>query len=274
MVSEGYYVLILWCYWNMPVATFEIQSRKQMAGGRSLLPWRIKLTVIDAECRRSRYDLSFWGSNVTGAAHGDVEIWITPAFIISLTTFLVQRCVQWALSLMGQQTWGLMVRVIRLQKPGNQGWKGPRQKTSVSPITGRGVSPSLHTRPDGQSNEWSGTPVSSRVWTCSPAIFSYIQNGDSTAISGPLKPYVVWLDTEKHSRNGLPLCSMCRFSGRLFRKSRQFFVGAVVGVQAHRPWRICVPGLQYCLRSLLCSKVLTHLSAGSCAGVLLVHAGL
>ena len=26
--------------------------------------------------------------------------------------------------------------------------------TSVSPITGRGVSPSLHTRPDGQSNDW------------------------------------------------------------------------------------------------------------------------
>ena len=41
-------------------------------------------------------------------------------------------------------------------------------------------------------------PVSSRAWTCSPAISSYIQNGDSTAISGPLKPYVVWLDTGKH----------------------------------------------------------------------------
>ena len=44
------------------------------------------------------------GVNVTGTAHGDVEIWITPAFIISLTTFLIQRGVQWALSLMGQQT--------------------------------------------------------------------------------------------------------------------------------------------------------------------------
>ena len=38
-------------------------------------------------------------------------------------------------------------------------------------------------------------PVPSRAWTCSPEISSYIQNGDSTAISGPLKPYVVWLDT-------------------------------------------------------------------------------
>ena len=118
--------------------------------------------------------------------------------------------------------------------------------TSVSPITGRGVPPSLHTRPDGQSNDSHpslrhldiyfsamsdlAAPVSSRTWTCSPAISSYIQNGDSTAISGPLKPYVVWLDTQKHSRNGLPLCSMRRLAGRLFTTSRQFFVGAVVGV--------------------------------------------
>ena len=63
-------------------------------------------------------------------------------------------------------------------------------------------------------------PVSSRAWTCSPAISSYIQNGDSTAISGPLKPYVVWLDTEKHLCNGLPLCSMRRLAGRLFTTSR------------------------------------------------------
>ena len=31
---------------------------------------------------------------MTGAAHGDVDIWITPAFIISLTTFLFERGVQ------------------------------------------------------------------------------------------------------------------------------------------------------------------------------------
>ena len=115
--------------------------------------------------------------------------------------------------------------------------------------------------------------VSSRAWTCSPAISSYVQNGDSTAISGPLKPYVVWLDIEQHLRNGLPLCSMRRLAGRLFTTSHQFFVGAVVGVQVHRPLRICVRGPQYCLRSLLCSKVLTHLGAGSCAGLLLIHAG-
>ena len=117
-------------------------------------------------------------------------------------------------------------------------------------------------------------PVSSREWTCFPAISSYIQNGDSTATIGPLKPYVEGLDTEKHLRNGLPLCSMRRLAGRLFMTSRQFFVGAVVGVQVHRPLRICVRGPQYCLRSLLCSKVLTHLGAGSCAGLLLIHAGL
>ena len=39
--------------------------------------------------------------------------------------------------------------------------------------------------------------VSSRAWTCSPAIASYMQNCDSTAISGPLKPYVVWLDRDR-----------------------------------------------------------------------------
>ena len=50
--------------------------------------------------------------------------------------------------------------------------------------------------------------VSSRAWTCSPAISSYIQNGNSTAISGPLKPYVVWLEKKKHLCNGPPLCSM------------------------------------------------------------------
>ena len=116
--------------------------------------------------------------------------------------------------------------------------------------------------------------VSSRAWTCSPAISSYIQNGDSTAISGPLKPYVVWPDTEKHLRNGLPLCSMRRLAGRLFTTSRQFFVGAVVGVQVHFPLRICGRGPQYCLRSLVCSKGLTHLGAGRCAGLLLIPAGL
>ena len=86
-------------------------------------------------------------------------------------------------------------------------------------------------------------PVSSRVWTCYPAISSYIQNGDSTATIGPLT-------------------------------SRQFFVGAVVGVLVHRPLRICLRGPQYYLRSLVCSKVLTHLGACSCAGLLLIHAGL
>ena len=116
--------------------------------------------------------------------------------------------------------------------------------------------------------------ISSRAWTCSPAISSYIQNGDSTAISGPLKPYVVWLDTEKQLRNGLPLCSMRRLAGRLCTTSRQFFVGAVVGVQVHFSLRICGRGPQYCLWSLVCSKVLTHLGAGSCAGLLLIHAGL
>ena len=39
--------------------------------------------------------------NVTGAAHGDVDIWIKPTLIISLTTFLFERGVQWALCLMG-----------------------------------------------------------------------------------------------------------------------------------------------------------------------------
>ena len=105
--------------------------------------------------------------------------------------------------------------------------------------------------------------VSSREWTCSPAISSYIQNGDSTATIGPLKPYVGWLDTEKHLRNGLPLCSMRRLAGRLFTTSRQFFVCAVVGVQVHHPLCICVHGPQYCLRSRFCSKVLTHLGAGA-----------
>ena len=117
-------------------------------------------------------------------------------------------------------------------------------------------------------------PVSSRAWTCSPAISSYIQNDDSTAISGPMKPYVVWLDTEKHLRNGLPLCSIRRLAGRLFTTSHQFFVGAVVGGQVHHPLRICVRGPQYCLRSIVCSKVLTHLCACSSAGLLLIHAGL
>ena len=112
-------------------------------------------------------------------------------------------------------------------------------------------------------------PVSNRAWTCSPAISSYIQHSDSTAISGPLKHYVVWIDTEKHLRNGLPLCSMRRLA-----TSCQFFVRAVIGVQVHRPLRICVRGSQYCLRSLVCSKVLTHLDAGSCSGPLLIHAGL
>ena len=67
----------------------------------------------------------FLGVNVTGATHGDVEIYIIPAFIISLTTFLIQRSVQQALSLMGQQPLSLMVRLIRL--------KGPRQKRLCTP---------------------------------------------------------------------------------------------------------------------------------------------
>ena len=53
-------------------------------------------------------------------------------------------------------------------------------------------------------------------------------------------PYVVWLDTEKHLCNGLPICSMRRLAGRLFTTSCQFFIGAVVGVQVHHPLRICV----------------------------------
>ena len=77
-------------------------------------------------------------------------------------------------------------------------------------------------------------PVSSREWTYSPAISRYIQNGDSTAISGPLKAYVVWIATEKHLCNGLPLYSMCRLAGRLFTTSCQFWVGTVVGVQVHK----------------------------------------
>ena len=66
------------------------------------------------------------------------------------------------------------------------------------------------------------------------------------AISGPLKPYVVWLDTEKHSRIGLPLYSMRRLAGRLFTTSRQFVVGAGVGAQVHRPLRICLRGSCSC----------------------------
>ena len=95
-------------------------------------------------------------------------------------------------------------------------------------------------------------PVSSREWTYSPAISSYTQNGDSTAISGPLKPYIVWLDTEKHLRIGLPLFSMRRLAGRLFTTLRQFFVGAVVGVQVHRPLRIDLCGWSTILPALFC----------------------
>ena len=39
---------------------------------------------------------------------------------------------------------------------------------------------------------------------------------------------------------GLPICSMRRLAGRLFTTSCQFFIGPVVGVQVHRPLRICV----------------------------------
>ena len=67
---------------------------------------------------------------------------------------------------------------------------------------------------------------------------------------------------------------MRRLAGRLFKTSRQFFVGAVVGVQAHHPLRICVRGPQYCLRLIVYSNVLTHLGPGSCGGLLLIHAGL
>ena len=63
--------------------------------------------------------------------------------------------------------------------------------TSVSPITGRRVPPSLHTRSDGQTNDTHRTlrhirlyiyflamsdltaPVSSGAWTCSPEISSW-----------------------------------------------------------------------------------------------------
>ena len=63
---------------------------------------------------------------------------------------------------------------------------------------------------------------------------------------------------------------MRRLAGRQFTTSCQFFVGAVVRVQVHRPLRICVHGPQYCLRSLVCSKVLTHLGASSYVGLLLI----
>ena len=79
--------------------------------------------------------------------------------------------------------------------------------TSVSLITGRGVPPNLHTRLDGQSNDRHpslrhiryffsamsdlAAQVSSRAWTYSPEISSYIQNGDSTAISDTLKPGLI-----------------------------------------------------------------------------------
>ena len=69
--------------------------------------------------------------------------------------------------------------------------------TSVSPITGRGVPPSLHTRQDGQSNDrHPGLGhiryiFSSNIYICSPAISSYIQNDDSTTIYGPLKPGLI-----------------------------------------------------------------------------------
>ena len=56
---------------------------------------------------------------------------------------------------------------------------------------------------------------------------------------------------------------MHRLAGRLFTTSRQLFVGALVGVQVHRPLCICVHGPKYCLRSIVCSKMLTHLGAGS-----------
>ena len=93
-------------------------------------------------------------------------------------------------------------------------------------------------------------PVSIREWTCSSAILAIYK-----------------------MRNGLPLCSMRRLAGRLFTTYRQFFVGTVVGVQVHCLLCICVRGPQYCLRSLFCTKVLTHLGAGSCARLLLIHAG-
>ena len=69
---------------------------------------------------------------------------------------------------------------------------------------------------------------------------SYIRHCDSAAVSGPLKTYVVRLDTGKHSCNDLLFCSMHRLAGRLFTTSRPFFVGAVIGVRVHRPLHICV----------------------------------
>ena len=115
--------------------------------------------------------------------------------------------------------------------------------TSVSPTTGKGVLPSLHTSRIAKVMTdipvWDtldiyfsamsdlAAQVSSRQWTCSSAISSYIKNGDSTAPSGPLKPGLI-------QRN---ICVMaypiaaCRLAVQLFMTYRQFFVGSVVGVQ-------------------------------------------
>ena len=76
-----------------------------------------------------------------------------------------------------------------------------------------------------------------------PEISSHIQYGDSTAISGPLKPGLI-------QRNN------CVMAYPL--KHAQIGWSAVHDI----------------LSVLCCSKVLTHLGAGSCAGLLPIHAGL
>ena len=73
--------------------------------------------------------------------------------------------------------------------------------------------------------------------------------GDSTAISGPLKPGL-------NQRN---ICVM----------AYPFAACAdwLVGCSRH-------PVSSLLARSIVCSKVLTHLGAGSCAGLLPIHAGM
>ena len=50
MASKGCFASILWCYWNLPVATFGIKSRKTIWQAVGVFyRGRIKLTVVDAE---------------------------------------------------------------------------------------------------------------------------------------------------------------------------------------------------------------------------------
>ena len=114
-------------------------------------------------------------------------------------------------------------------------------------------------------------PVSSRPWTCFSAISSYIQNGDSTAISSPCSLTFSGLIQRNICEMAYPSAACADW---LIGCSRHPVNSLLVGVQVHRPLRICVRGPQYCLCSLVCSKVLTNLGAGSYAGLLLIHAGL